>query len=90
MDKAAQCPFCKRDLLTQIRLPERVYSDAPYGSRSFAEAGVHEIAHMNPHGAICVRDNEGNLLGVKPGEFEFVWLESMPPPALRWELENLL
>lgn len=70
------CPFCKRDVPSQIRLPERVYSDLPFGQRTFAEAGIHEIADMNPHGAISVRDNEGQLLGIKPSEYEFVWSKS--------------
>ncbi len=68
-----KCPFCKQDLPNKIRLPQRVYSDLPFGDRTFAEAGIHEIAYTNPHGAISVRDNKGDLLGVKPSEFEFVW-----------------
>jgi hypothetical protein len=45
----------------------------PFGNRTFAEARVHDIAYTNPQGAICVRDNQGELLGVKPSEFEFLW-----------------
>lgn len=63
------------DRLRKIRLRHEVRGDAPFASHVFAPAGIHE-AHLNPHGAVSVIANDGNLLGVKPGEFEWVQGES--------------
>jgi hypothetical protein len=54
-----------------IRLLKMVRSDLPFGPIAVAKAGIYE-AEMNQHGALSVRDCNGDLLGVKPGEFEFV------------------
>ena len=55
----------------KIRLLQMVRSDLPFGPIAVAKAGVYD-AEMNQHGALAVRDCNDNLLGVKPGEFEFV------------------
>ena len=55
----------------KIRLRKMVRGDLPIGPISVAGPGVYE-AEMNTHGALSVRDCNGDLLGVKPGEFEFV------------------
>jgi hypothetical protein len=60
----------KEDQL-KIRLPYDVKSDMPAAiSRLRGAPGVHPAA-MNPHGAVSIRV-DGELLGVKPGEFDFV------------------
>jgi hypothetical protein len=58
-------------MTVKIRLLQMVRGDLPFGPVSVAKAGIHE-AEMNRFGALSVRDCNGDLLGVKPGEFEFV------------------
>jgi hypothetical protein len=71
----------------KVRLLKKVTGDFPFGHDCFVEAGIHEVAHENPYGAISVRDNKGGLLGIKPGEFE--WVASAPSsegePAPKWK-----
>lgn len=55
----------------KIRLLQWVRSDLPFGPYSVAKPGVYD-AEENPYGALAVRDCNGELLGVKPGEFEYV------------------
>lgn len=55
----------------RVRLLDRVRGDFPFHTIN-ACAGIH-AARMNKHGAVSVLADDGtNLLGVKPGEFE--WL----------------
>lgn len=54
----------------RIRLLKTLRSDWPFSNLS-VPAGIYE-AEMNQHGAVSVRARNGQLLGIKPGEFEFV------------------
>lgn len=58
-------------MTVKIRLLRMIRGDIPIGPISVAVAGEYE-AEMNSYGALSVRDCNGDLLGVKPGEFEFV------------------
>lgn len=51
-----------------VRLPGGVRGDGPWHS-TIAPAGVY-CAHFNPHGAVAVTATNGEILGVKPAEFE--------------------
>lgn len=55
----------------KVRLPADVHGDYPIGHELVAKAGVHN-AVTNSHGAVAVVLPGGELLGVKPGEFERV------------------
>ena len=55
----------------KVYLPRTVRGDWPIGHHLCAEAGIHE-AVANPHGAVSVIIPSGELLGVKPEEFEEV------------------
>lgn len=55
----------------KIRLLKTIRGDIPIGPPSVAVQGVYN-AEMNKYGALSIRDTHGQLLGVKPGEFEFV------------------
>jgi len=69
------CPYCKRPVPDKIRLPDRVTSELPIfitGKLIFAEPGIY-TAEYNPQGAIHIVLDDGTKLGIKPGEYEFVW-----------------
>ncbi|MFH1110953.1 MAG: hypothetical protein V1790_17405 [Planctomycetota bacterium] len=51
-----------------VRLPRAVHSDLPWSDLS-APPGVY-LAESNPYGALSVRCADGELLGIKPDEFE--------------------
>jgi hypothetical protein len=53
-----------------VNLPHQVRGDFPIGHNLVAAAGLHN-AHVNTLGAVSVAVGAG-LLGVKPGEFEWV------------------
>lgn len=55
----------------KIVLLRDVRGDWPIGHHIVARAGVY-TPFVNPHGALSVRAENGDLLGIKPGEFE--WL----------------
>ncbi len=54
----------------KINLPRDVKSEIPIGPVAYTKAGNHLI-HMNPHGAVSV-PTPGGILGIKPGEYEWV------------------
>ncbi len=54
----------------KIRLPEPVHGDWPFDAVR-APAGVYEACH-NPLGAVSVKTAKGEMLGVKPDEFEWI------------------
>lgn len=62
-----------------IELPRTVTSDyyptMPAQEVSYALAGTHQ-AHMNGLGAVFVLDQNGEFLGVRPNEME--WVQGMP------------
>jgi protein gp37 len=72
---AVTCSCCKlhRGQGRWVRLARQVRPDFPSlpGSGGPAPAGLYR-AHSNPHGALSVRRGDGSLLGIKPGEFEFL------------------
>lgn len=55
----------------KIRLPRDVRGDIPFAPNPVAPAGVYQPT-SNPHGALCVETPDGQMLGVKPGELEWV------------------
>lgn len=55
----------------QIYLPRMVHGDFPIGHHLIAEPGFHN-AIANQHGAVSVVLSDGQLLGLKPNEFERV------------------
>jgi len=48
-----------------------VHGDWPFGHHLVAQPGVHDAVE-NQHGAVSVVLDHGQLLGVKPDEFERV------------------
>jgi hypothetical protein len=52
----------------RVRLRQRVTGDFPY-TAIYAEAGEHDC-QSNPWGAISVQASNGQMLGVKPSEFD--------------------
>jgi len=57
----------------RIVLLNEVRGDFPIGHKTVAPAGVY-IPKVNRHGAISVVALNGELLGIKPNEFE--WLDN--------------
>lgn len=55
----------------KIYLPRMVHGDWPFGHHLVAQPGVHDAVE-NQHGAVSVVLDHGQLLGVKPDEFERV------------------
>lgn len=55
----------------KIYLHQAVHSDLPFPPFLVANPGIHE-AVANKHGAVSVVLEGGELLGVKPDEFERV------------------
>lgn len=55
----------------KVYLPRAVRGDWPIGHHLVAEPGYHEAVE-NPHGAVSIVLSNGELLGVKPDEFERV------------------
>ena len=55
----------------QIVLINEIRGDWPIGHDTIATPGVYD-AYENRHGAVAVRAGNGEMLGLKPGEFE--WL----------------
>lgn len=64
----------------KIVVLRRVRGDWPIGHNVVAEPGVY-IPSINRYGAVSVDVGNGQELGLKPGEFE--WLEK--PPAEVYE-----
>lgn len=54
---------------TKIYLPRMVHGDWPIGHLLIAQPGVYDAVE-NRHGAIAVKLPGGEMLGVKPGEYE--------------------
>lgn len=66
----------------KIRMIRNVRSDIPFISKpgTILRAGMEYAAISNQHGAISGQCDNGEYLGVKPGEFEFI-------EAPRWILK---
>lgn len=58
-------------LPVKVRLPRDVQGDWPIGHKCIARAGVH-VADLNPRGAVSVMGENGELLGIRPAEMEWV------------------
>lgn len=58
----------------KIRMMKNVRSDIPGLSKpgTILRAGIEYSAKSNQHGAISGLCDNGEYLGVKPGEFEFI------------------
>jgi hypothetical protein len=54
----------------KIMILNEVRGDSPFQD-VVAPPGIYQ-AHINPHGAVSVETEKGELLGVKPNEFK--WL----------------
>jgi hypothetical protein len=54
----------------RVILTRTIRGDFPF-QQTKAEPGIYD-AYVNPHGAVSVIAGNGNMLGLKPGEFE--WL----------------
>ena len=65
----ATCSCCNRWPSRWVHLPVEVRGDWPIGHTSRVAPGIYR-AESNQHGALALRDAEGKLLGIKPGEFE--------------------
>ena len=57
----------------RIVLLNDVHGDFPIANHVVAPAGIYD-AYVNPHGAVAVIATNGEWLGIKPGEFQ--WLDS--------------
>lgn len=77
----------------RIRMIKDVRSDIPILSnyRTVLKSGKTYDATANKHGAVCGRCDNGELIGVRPGEFEFVelpkWLYDKWAPAFPWSVK---
>ncbi len=59
--------------MRRIVLLKEVRGDFPIGHNTIASAGVY-LPKLNRHGAVSVVASNGELLGIKPNEFE--WLDT--------------
>ena len=77
----------------KIRMIKEVRSDIPVfsTSRNVLEFGKTYGATANKHGAVCGRCDNGELIGVRPGEFKFVelpkWLYDKWAPVFPWSVQ---
>ena len=55
----------------KVMVLNTVRGDWPIGHNTIAEPGVYD-AYVNPHGAVSVKTESGQLLGLKPSEFEWI------------------
>ena len=80
----------------KIKMIKEVRSDLPFLSTpgTILRIGMVYDATANKNGAVCGRCANGELLGVRPGEFEFVslpkWLYDKWAPAFPWSVENAI
>lgn len=60
----------------RVRILKRVISEILTRPSLWANPGEEYECDVNPHGAVSIRFLDGNLLGVKPDEFEVIeWTE---------------
>lgn len=77
----------------KIRMIKDVRSDLPFLSTpgTVLKFGKIYDATANKHGAVCGRCDNGELIGVRPGEFEFVelpkWLYDKWASAFPWSVQ---
>ena len=73
----------------RVRLPYEVRSDPGALGPVIAKPGIYP-ARMNPQGAVSIVAPDGELLGVKPGEFDFLCPYAQGTTRLhknRWHIE---
>lgn len=72
----------------QVNLPQRVTSDLPtmFSAVLVAPPGLHRVK-LNPHGAVFIPFPDGQTLGVKPDEYEWVSPQGKPGDRL-WVRET--
>lgn len=78
----------------RIKMVQDVRSDLPFLSTpgTILRFGKIYDASANKHGAVCGKCENGEMLGVRPGEFEFVslpkWLYNIWAPVFPWSVAN--
>ena len=78
----------------KIKMVQDVRSDLPFLSTpgTILRFGKVSEGYANKNGAVSARCENGEILGVRPGEFEFVslpkWLYDKWAPAFPWSVEN--
>lgn len=78
----------------KIKMLEDVRPDLPFLSApgTILRFGKIYEASANKHGAVCGKCENGEMLGVRPGEFAFVslpkWLYDKWATVLPWSVEN--
>lgn len=76
----------------KIKMIKEVRSDLPFLSTpgTILRCGKIYEASANKQGAVCGKCENGKMLGVRPGEFEFVsipkWLYDKWKPAFPWSV----
>ena len=80
----------------RIKMVQDVRSDLPFLSTpgTILRFGKIYDASANNHGAVCGKCENGEMLGVRPGEFEFVslpkWLYDIWAPVFPWSVANAI
>ena len=80
----------------QIKMVKDVRSDLPFRKTpgTILRFGKIYDASANKHGAVCGKCENGEMIGVRPGEFEFVslpkWLYDKWAPAFPWSVKNAI
>jgi len=80
----------------KIKMVKDVRSDIPYLStrRTELRAGKIYEATANKNGAVSGICDKGELIGVRPGEFEFVelprWLYEKWAPVFQWSVKDAI
>lgn len=80
----------------KIKMVKEVRSDIPILStaRTVLKVGKIYDATANKYGAVCGICGKGELIGVRPGEFEFVelprWLYEKWAPVFPWSVEDAI
>lgn len=64
-------PYRPEFVPSRVRLLHRVTGDIPFMDNPFAQAGEHSC-ESNQWGAISVKATDGQMLGVRPSEFEIL------------------
>lgn len=80
----------------KIKMVQDVRSDLPFLSTpgTILRFGKIYEATANKQGAVCGKCENGEMLGVRPGEFEFVslpkWLYDKWKPVFPWSVDGAI
>jgi ParB family chromosome partitioning protein len=85
--KLMETPPPPEPIKGKVKLSKRVYGDFPFQA-TYAEPGIYD-AYVNPHGAVSVKATNGKLLGVKPGEYEWLGNISTAAEATTTDLKRM-